>query len=247
MCDKAPQLKSASVCGACHRQLSLSLRSRPAAHKPMSPPSNKGCKAQPVKRTSAPAAKQQSTVPPAAAPAQKRAAGSAAAAPAPAATVPAAKKAKQAKPRSQSSAASKAGSNRKGQKAARAATDANDLADGRAFCARAAPVDTWLLQLRAAKRQRLMHTLVENPIAKRAEATARGQDAVTLVARDKWEAMVEKSQQLPLKMGRSATAGAGLFAAGAIAKGELVAEYVGKVCCGLDVFAWSATLRPSGS
>lgn len=112
------------------------------------------------------------------------------------------------------------------------AADADNLTDGRRSCVRAQPAAAWLPAVRCAKQRRLTQVLGTHRLSQRGDGVYAPHwlgDVVTL-PRQEWAALQKRSSELNLQLGRSCTAGFGLFATAAIKQDTLVAEYIGVVC-----------------
>jgi hypothetical protein len=217
VCGSAPQLESLTVCDSCNRHHFLGLRVR-RPRRPLSPspppPKNVNSSASRARRAKAPVATAKRPAPHLGTTTSASAADGAAVQP------PAKRRAR--RPAPKATAADCGG-------AQRAAVDA--LSDGRPFCARALPMAAWLPHVRRQKQRQQTQALgarVHEVRPPELTAQQSGGDVAT-VARSDWAKMHEGAQKLTLKLGRSCTAGFGLFATESIASGALVVEYVGQV------------------
>lgn len=222
MCDAAPQLKSQLVCDTCYRTAFLSLRARPTPRAPSPPPAALHPTA--ARRAGSNPKRHQSSG--ASSNAKRRVAT------APAATLSVDRLdavqpvAKPTRKRAAKKSAPRAS-------AARTAAEEDNLADGRPSCARALPAAAWLPAVRRAKQRRLTQTLAEHRVPNRSAGVYSPPwlaDVVTLPRAD-WARLQELRASLKLQVGRSCTAGFGLFATEAIEEDTLVAEYIGVVRC----------------
>ena len=223
MCDAAPQLKSQLVCDTCYRTAFLSLRARPAPRAPSPPPAALHSTAS--HRAGSKPKRHQSS---GASSNAKRRVVTAPAAPSMGRLDAAQTIGKSTRKRAAKNSAPRA-------PAARTAAEEDNLADGRPSCARALPAAAWLPAVRRAKQRRLTQTLAEHRVPDRSAGVYSPPwlaDVVTLPRAD-WARLQGLRASLNLQVGRSCTAGFGLFATEGIEGDTLVAEYIGVVRCTL--------------